>query len=270
MVSNVAALASSSPDFRASAEYRQKRARFHIACALAILALVASIVLWVLTWQWATSWGKFTDEFGHTYYSFPNALWIAATVTSAFFGVAALFAYAVRAVALRDDEDRVDRERAAVLREERDRAAPASGTELAHLLEANRALLDEYQQPVRRQARTSYLAGQIAIFVGLGVLLLGVALTLAADNTAAQVGVAGLTAIGAALSGYIARTFLRVYERAQDQLNFYFREPLVTSYLLTAERLAEKLNGDRREEAHTEMIGEIFGIVRGDCSRRAN
>lgn len=87
-------------------------------------------------------------------------------------------------------------------------------------------------------------------------------ITLLVTNSNAKLGIAGLTAVGAALSGYIARTYLRVYGRAQDQLNFYFREPLIMSYLLNAERLAEKLTGDRREEIYAEMVREIERLRR--------
>jgi hypothetical protein len=196
-------------------------------------------------------------------------LWVATlstTVASVVFG---LLAYAVHATALGEYEDRRDRQRAEEARAARDALLGMGETELTRLLTANRELLDEYQKPVRRQARTSYLAAQIATFVGLGILVAGTTIILALGESSARLGVGALAAVGAALSGFIARTFLRVYERAQDQLNFYFREPLVTSYLLTAERIAGKLEGELRQQALADMVSEIVRAVRGNLSPSA-
>jgi hypothetical protein len=174
--------------------------------------------------------------------------------------------YASLEIAKREYEDRVESERAEKLRAARDEALPESEAELALRLSANRDVLNAYQEPVRARARTSYVFAQIATAVGLIVLLAGAVTMLWVNDSSVQLGVAGLTAIGTALSGYIARTFLRVYERAQEQLNFYFREPLVTSYLLTAERLTEKLEGEKRNQVYAEMVGEIVRALGGDLS----
>lgn len=45
-----------------------------------------------------------------------------------------------------------------------------------------------------------------------------------------------------ALSGYLSRTYLRVYERTLVQLNQYYRQPLLNSYLLSAERILRDVN----------------------------
>jgi hypothetical protein len=63
--------------------------------------------------------------------------------------------------------------------------------------------------------------------------------------TDSQVSVAGLFGIDAALCGLVAKNLLEVHRIAQRQLNFYFVEPLVTNYLLNAERIVEKTKEDR-------------------------
>jgi len=159
------------------------------------------------------------------------------------------------------------RERAAQkekLRRKLQEELPQTDQKLQRLIDANRALLDKYQEPVRRQAHTSYAYAQAAITVGLLVLLVGAGITIAASETATQVGIAALTGVGTVLSGYVGRTYLRVYEHAQQQLNFYFREPLVTSYLLTAERLTQELQGERRDSAYSDMVSQIVGGVGGE------
>jgi len=244
--------------FRDSPEWRRRRAGLHIIAILGVLCAGAAILLW------PAFVASPYDEMGDRTEQPSTLLLVASIAASVVFLVLALTWYGLRVSTVAAYQDRLDRERSERLRAERDAAAPDAEAELTRLLSANRALLDEYQRPVRAQARTSYTFGQIAICVGLVVLLAGVAVTLAADDPSARLGVAGLTAVGAALSGYIARTFLRVYETAQHQLNYYFREPLVTSYLLAAERLAEKLEGERRDDAYAEMVGEIVRALGGD------
>ena len=243
--------------FKTSPEWRRRAVGLNIIAILGGLSGLAMLALWT------AYGGSFWNDAGARTPS-SDPLLVASIATSVAFLALALTWYGRRASAVAAYRERLDRERSERLRAERDAAIPEAEEELTRLLSANRALLDEYQRPVRAQARTSYAFGQIAIFVGLVVLLAGVAVTLVANDPTARLGVAGLTAVGAALSGYIARTFLRVYETAQHQLNFYFREPLVTSYLLAAERLAQKLEGERRDEAYAEMVGEIVGALRGD------
>jgi hypothetical protein len=245
------------PRFRESPEWRRRRVQGTILAALAALGAFASLILWV---------NLLDDYYGG---GVSSALWVASITTTVVTGVVATTLYARWATALGEFQDRGDRERSAELRAERDEAAPATEEELTRLVNANRALLDEYQRPVRAQARTSYTYAQIAICVGLVVLVSGIVITLTANEDSARLSVAGLTAVGAAMSAYIARTFLRVYERAQDQLNFYFREPLVTSYLLTAERLAEKLTGELRNQAYAGMVSEIVRGLRSDLDPSA-
>lgn len=245
--------------FWQSAEWRRRRVASNIVTVLAILCATATAILWANV---ASRWGSWDDPV-------TPGLWAASIATSVAAFTLALVWYARWATAVGAFRDRLDQERAEALRAVRDAAAPRIEGELTQLLEANRALLDDYQRPVRAQARTSYLLSQVAIVIGLLVLLAGIGITLAANTGSAQLGVAGITAVGAAVSGYIARTFLRVYERAQDQLNFYFREPLVTSYLLAAERLAEKLEGERRADAYAGMVREIVRALGADSAGAA-
>jgi MFS family permease len=241
------------PELRGSAEYRRRSVARGIIAAVGLVSLAASVVLGLAVLLYWVD--RVADYEGR---SVPLALWLPAALAPVITGVLALVWHGLHASAVRDFEERREQERKEALRAARDEALPAAEAELTRLVTANRALLDEYQRPVRAQARTSYTFAQGAIFVGLLVLVGGVIITLTANDPSARLSVAGLTAVGAALSGYIARTYLRVYERAQHQLNFYFREPLITSYLLNAERLAEKLPpGEGRNRAHMEMVLQI-------------
>lgn len=104
-------------------------------------------------------------------------------------------------------------------------------------------------------------AGFITLVAG------AVAVLALASTPQQQVSVGVLSAVGSALSGYVAASFLRIYDRAQEQLNFYFEAPLIESRLLEAERLAQKLKGSRREAMFTRMIEEIMvSARRGDTN----
>jgi hypothetical protein len=90
----------------------------------------------------------------------------------------------------------------------------------------------------------------------------GVAVALtASSNGASQAVIGGLSGVGSALSGYIAATFLQARRESLSQLNHYFRQPLATSYLLTAERLADKVSASDAAQGDVwkELVGQIAG-----------
>jgi hypothetical protein len=237
--------------------------------AVGALGLATSLVFWLamLNSYFNGDYEDAFDDSGDLVTHGPTvAHWLAASLTLVAVIALGLVWYARRESARLAFIERVEAEKRDALRAAQDARAPANEQDIVALVNANRALLDEYQAPVRRQARTSYTYSQIAIFAGLTALLIGVAVVLATNDLSARLATAGLSAIGTVLAGYIARTYLRVYERAQDQLNFYFREPLVTSYLLTAERLAEKLEGDRRQDAYSGMVAEIVRAAGSDMN----
>jgi hypothetical protein len=75
-----------------------------------------------------------------------------------------------------------------------------------------------------------------------------------------QVSVARLFDIDAALRGLGAKNFLEVHRIAQRQVNFYFVEPLVTNYLLNAERIVEKTKEHRELATQDQEVGQAAQI----------
>jgi TRADD-N domain-containing protein len=149
------------------------------------------------------------------------------------------------------------------LQEEREQALEQLQdiTDLATLLKLNRQQMDAYQTLSRDQAASSYTVSQVASVIG-GLILLGGAIAVVAVPAAAtKISVAALTALGGAFSGYISRTFLRVYERTLIQLNFYFQQPLISSYVLSAERLIEKMGPRQRDSAYSAVVQDVLGIT---------
>jgi hypothetical protein len=138
-----------------------------------------------------------------------------------------------------------------------------SAMELKDLLQINRKQMQAYDALARGQAASSYRVAQIAITVGLLVLVGGSIVAIAAQDETTKITTAALTASGGAIAGYIGRTFLRTYERALEQLNFYFEQPLVTSYILTAERVSETMSAARRDDIREKIVERIMdGLIR--------
>jgi uncharacterized membrane protein (DUF485 family) len=132
-------------------------------------------------------------------------------------------------------------------------------TDLATLIKINRTQMEAYEALTRRQATSSYRLSQGALAVGLVILVAGSIAVLVTPTDAAKITTASLTAMGGALTGYIARTYLRIYERTLIQLNYYFRQPLVTSYFLTAERLSHNLGEPEKTETCKQIVAHVLG-----------
>jgi hypothetical protein len=157
---------------------------------------------------------------------------------------------------------RVLRQREEAAREKAKQASDelSDASKLTEMLKANRKQMEAYDELARVQARESFRNSQIAIAVGLFVLVSGAFVALLVDTTASKVTTATLTALGGLLSGYISKTFLRVYERAQQQLTFFFQQPLINSYILAADRLIERMDNDRDKE-FSRVVGHVMEVL---------
>lgn len=140
----------------------------------------------------------------------------------------------------------------------------------ASLVKANGRQLSLYDQLARGQARSSYRMSQIAMGMALLVLVSGAVGAIFVHGTVPKITTATLSGIGTALSGYISGTYLRVYERTLAQLNYYFQQPLLTSYVFTAERLTEKISRRKRDDEYSLMIRDVFGAVTSPALESGN
>jgi len=123
----------------------------------------------------------------------------------------------------------------------------------------NQQSLERYQYLTQSQATSSYRLAQAAILVGLLILLGGITITIKTSGTATtQLVVGGLTALGSTISAYVGATSIRIYNRTLNQMNFYYAQPLVRSYVLQAEKLSEKLSADRKDVALEKIIEQTL------------
>jgi hypothetical protein len=131
-------------------------------------------------------------------------------------------------------------------------------TDLPGLLRLNRRQMEQYETLTRRQASSSYRISHVALAVGLVGLIAGSVSAVVVDGESARI-VAGALAVSAgAIASFVARTYLRIYERTLAQLNHYFEQPLVSSYILTAERLVDKMSPERRDDALADVVVNLL------------
>ncbi|MEX2972534.1 hypothetical protein [Streptomyces sp. C184] len=133
--------------------------------------------------------------------------------------------------------------------------------DLQNLIEINRQQMKVYQEIATRQAKFASRSCQISIIFGFLVLITGAALALnVVKDPAAKIVVSALTVIGSAVSTYISKTFFEAQKLAMRQLNLYYRQPLVTSYVLQAERLTNRLEGEE-EKQHKMVESVVDGVL---------
>jgi hypothetical protein len=129
-------------------------------------------------------------------------------------------------------------------------------------MEMNQRSLEQYQKLTQRQTKTSYRSAQVSIFLGFLILLGGAGYATSTGDTTAQVIVGSLAAIGSSISGYIGATSIRMYQRAQAQMNFYYAQPLVQSYILQAVHLTKQLDDNNRKDSAVEkIIGQTLQVA---------
>jgi hypothetical protein len=117
-------------------------------------------------------------------------------------------------------------------------AGISDGT-LRGLAQANFTQMRGFTVIAQRQARLSYYASLAASAISLFILITGAAAADGLAATPAKITAGSLAAAGAALSGFLAKTFLNSYSMASRQMSYYYGQPLVHCYLLHAEWLME-------------------------------
>lgn len=132
------------------------------------------------------------------------------------------------------------------------------GIPLNLLFEYNRRQLDAYQEKSRNQQRVAFRDAQIASLSGVVVLVAGAAVSLRESPGTEQYVVAGLSSLGATLSGYIAGTLLKTSREADRRETLYYQEPHMTGRLIAAERISKTLSPEQNAENAELLIRQIL------------
>ncbi|MER7450435.1 hypothetical protein ABTW96_09110 [Nocardia beijingensis] len=121
--------------------------------------------------------------------------------------------------------------------------------DLMALMEVNRKQMEAYDEQARAQSSTSHWTSLAAMVVGLIIVGVGLTIAVSSNDAATKYSTAIIAAVGTAVGGYIAQTFIRLNSSTQDQVRYYFEQPLVASYLITAERfIAQMPEQDRAQQ----------------------
>ena len=155
-----------------------------------------------------------------------------------------------------------DAQQRAFGRQSEDGESAKSPLSLDTLLDLNSKQIAEYQTETRQRASWSFLSAILAMAAGLALVFWGVR-ELLDGTTQSRVTGATVSGLGAALSAYITKTFLDVHKLSLRQLNRYFRQPVINSHILTAQRLAERLeSAEARAAAYQQLIASVIALVR--------
>ncbi|MFD7935859.1 hypothetical protein ACFV4T_15280 [Streptomyces sp. NPDC059755] len=127
--------------------------------------------------------------------------------------------------------------------------------DLQNLIVLNREQMKRYDDIATQQAKMAGRSSNIAMGVGFAALITGAILALRVPSDTAKVVVASLAAVGTAVSTFISKTFFEAQKRAMSQMNYYFEQPLVMSYMLAAERVSNGLEEDAGR--HRDLIASV-------------
>jgi hypothetical protein len=105
---------------------------------------------------------------------------------------------------------------------------------------------------------------------GLTVLLIGVWHVFNEHEPALTIPTSAVTIVGAAISGFIAKTFLDVHQTSLIQLNHYFKQPVLNSHILTAQRLMELLEHGDQQDAIKDIIKTVLLLIPAEQAHRSS
>jgi hypothetical protein len=134
-------------------------------------------------------------------------------------------------------------------------------TSLPAMLKFNRDQMVLYHTIATTRAKSAGRNSQIAISVGFLVLTVGALVAIFSDDLSTKIVTATLASLGGIFSGYITKTFFVAQDRAIQQLTDYWQQPLATSYLLAAERIAAvSLSKTDRDEQLKKLIERTLAM----------
>ncbi|MGP3979481.1 hypothetical protein [Streptomyces sp. KR80] len=131
-------------------------------------------------------------------------------------------------------------------------------TELATLMELNQDQIGRYHRIVTEQADKAFKSSRMAMGVGLFLLVLAACGGAYVPLEEIRWFIAALAAFSTLLSGFVSRTYMTLYRDSIGQLNRYFDQPVLNSYYLTAERLAQNLDREHVVEVRRQIINEVL------------
>ncbi|NQV36361.1 MAG: hypothetical protein HQ515_26950 [Phycisphaeraceae bacterium] len=137
------------------------------------------------------------------------------------------------------------------------------GHQTGHLFNLYSKQIQQYQYQTQQRANSSFAFAIIAMSIGLVFVGLGAWHILKGEISATEIAAgSAVSVIGGALCAYITKAFLEVHKLSLNQLNRYFRQPVVNETILTAQRLADLLVGTKHKtKAYQEILQKVINHI---------
>ncbi len=123
--------------------------------------------------------------------------------------------------------------------------------------------IEAYQTKTIARAGWSFLIAILAMLCGLFLVIFGGYYAVTHPDLTQVLTSTGISAIGAATSAFITKTFLDVHKLSLNQLNHYFNQPVINSNILTAQRLADALSDEAAKiKAYEKIIDSTVALIK--------
>lgn len=136
---------------------------------------------------------------------------------------------------------------------------------LAKLWASVNRRIDKYHDDAQNQGRQAFLAAMMSMWIGFALLIASGVAALVAPTATGVVVSGSLGAVSAAVSGYVARTFLRTHQETSFHLRNYFLHPVEMSRYLSAERAIGESGLDPESRAELMRI-LVHSMVTGSLA----
>ena len=145
-----------------------------------------------------------------------------------------------------------------------------SAVQMGRLFNVYSRQIEKYQTQTQSRAGWSFMFALLSMVAGLGFIVWGGSHIIA--NPGWQNVTAGtvIAVIGGAVSAFITKTFLDVHRLSLLQLNHYFRQPVLNTHILTAQRLADQLPDAARQKAYVDVIDKVAALIRAEPEQRTD
>jgi hypothetical protein len=181
-------------------------------------------------------------------------------------GAIAIFLIALSAAYIRFTLARIryDERREAASGEAVDKAIGelSSTPSRTELMAVNQLQMNQYRDIALHQAKNAYRNCQIAMTVGLLIIVADPAAVIALKDPASKFVLVGVGIVGASFAAYITRTFLNVYNSAAEQYRRVSSQLLMESYYLWIERISSALPEELRNQQFIKVIDNLLLQVR--------
>ena len=145
-----------------------------------------------------------------------------------------------------------------------------SAVQMGSLFNLYSKQIEKYQTQTQARASWSFIFALVAMIAGLGLVVWGGSHIIAGGGWEHVAAGSIISITGGAVSAFITKTFLDVHRMSLLQLNHYFRQPVLNTNILTAQRLADQLPEADKQKAYAEIIGKIAALISAEPVRNEN